>query len=476
MYSQCPDCLARFRVTADRLRAARGRARCGRCGRAFDMLDRLSDELPVASTVASEASATLEPAAPPVMDALTEADTELADAARAELTVGAGHSGEEYHFSAEDVEKVFIDARDWQRQYGTRAASAGASDLAVADASQLVVDEPQGIEDITLEGLKVDIASGTGESTHLEAEFDYVEDEYGREDAVEPPSDTDLEQEVEEVELDSTSRLRTLDQVPDLAYPVDSDEVRPATDDERQFYQALIERRDLPVAAPASALARGTVAAARAPTAMRSAQRTSPTGRRADIRPPRSGDDELPDFDLAIDEAATRGPGSRWLAFGSVLLALTLAAQLTHHFRHDIARHPQAGPALRRLYALIGEPLSPNWDLDAFEIKQWGPTQDVAPRSALVVRAGLTNRADHAQPYPLLRLEFEDRFGAGVARRDFTPGEYLKSAAQAARQLAAGETTEAELSVVAPGADAVGYRLDVCLREDAGGVRCAHAE
>ncbi len=442
------------------------------------MLDRLSDELPVASTAAAEASATLEPAAPPVMDALADADTELADAARAELTVGVGHSGEEYHFSAEDVEKVFIDARDWQRQYGTRvgAASAGPSDLAVADPSQLVVDEPQGIEDITLEGLKVDIASGTGESTHLEAEFDYVEDEYGREDAVEPPSDTDLEQEVEEVELDSTSRLRALDQVPDLAYLVDSDEVRAATDDQRQFYQALIEGRDLPVSEPAAAVARGTVEAARAPTAMRSAQRTPPTGRRADIRPPPSSDDELPDFDLATDEAATRGPGSRWLVFGSVLLALTLAAQLTHHFRHDIARHPQAGPVLRRLYALIGEPLSPNWDLDAFEIKQWGPTQDVAPRSALVVRAGLTNRADHAQPYPLLRLEFEDRFGAGVARRDFTPSEYLKSAAQAARQLAAGETTEAELSVVAPGADAVGYRLDVCLREDAGGVRCAHAE
>jgi hypothetical protein len=94
----------------------------------------------------------------------------------------------------------------------------------------------------------------------------------------------------------------------------------------------------------------------------------------------------------------------------------------------------------------------------------------------LVVRAGLTNRADHAQPYPLLRLAFEDRFGAAVAQRDFTPDEYLKSPSQAARQLAAGETTEAELSVVTPGTDAVGYRLDICLREDAGRVRCAHGE
>lgn len=452
MYSQCPACLARFRVTAERLRAAHGRARCGRCGQAFDMLDRLSDELPVTSTAPLAAPATLEAATPPIVDALAEAETELTDAARSELTVGAEHGGEDYHFSAEDVEKVFIDARDWQRQYGTRigAASGGASDLAVADPSQLVVDEPQGIEDITLEGLKVEIANDAGESTHLEAEFDYFEDEDAGEDAVDQQSDTGQEQEDEGADLDSTGRLRTLDHVPDSAYPGDAHEASPATDHEQRFYQALIEGRDLPTAPAAD--------------------------RWADARRSPSGDDELPDFHLRTDRAATRRLGSPWLALGSALLALTLAAQLTHHFRQDIARHPQAGPALRRLYELIGQPLSPNWDLDAFEINQWGPTQDVAPGSALVVRAGLTNRADHAQPYPLLRLEFEDRFGAAVAQRDFTPGEYLKSSAQAARQLAAGETTEAELSVVAPGADAVGYRLDVCLRGDAGGVRCAHAE
>ena len=45
MYSQCPECLTRFRVTAAALRAARGTVRCGRCGIAFDALPRLSDTL-----------------------------------------------------------------------------------------------------------------------------------------------------------------------------------------------------------------------------------------------------------------------------------------------------------------------------------------------------------------------------------------------------------------------------------------------
>ena len=46
MYSQCPSCKARFRVTAATLRAAHGRGRCGHCGHSFDVLAHLSDELP----------------------------------------------------------------------------------------------------------------------------------------------------------------------------------------------------------------------------------------------------------------------------------------------------------------------------------------------------------------------------------------------------------------------------------------------
>ena len=56
MYSQCPDCQTRFRVTADALRAARGTVRCGRCGSAFDALERLTDSIPSAAADASSPS------------------------------------------------------------------------------------------------------------------------------------------------------------------------------------------------------------------------------------------------------------------------------------------------------------------------------------------------------------------------------------------------------------------------------------
>jgi predicted Zn finger-like uncharacterized protein len=46
MYTQCPECLTIYKLRADALAAARGRARCGSCGAEFDTLATLTDELP----------------------------------------------------------------------------------------------------------------------------------------------------------------------------------------------------------------------------------------------------------------------------------------------------------------------------------------------------------------------------------------------------------------------------------------------
>ncbi len=399
------------------------------------MLERLSDELPAIPEDSSRA-VTAEPRTDATRAragaSLEQAEAELASVVESDPAEEAEEPGpEDYHFSAEDIEKVFIDARDWQRQYGARPGATQEPEPTESDDSQFVVDEPAGIEDITLEGLKVEIESENGESTHLEAEFDYIDDE---EDHRASQKDEDAE---------------------------------------TGFYRALLEGRELPTGVASATTAASSASAPVAP--LGAGLRATPADRWSEARRSRV-DDDLPDLDLSRAPSPQLQPARLWLALGSGILILALAAQAAHYFRQDIVRHPQAGPALRRVYELIGQPLSPNWDLDAFEVRQWGPTVDVAPGAPLTVRASLTNRADHAQPYPLLRLEFEDRFGAAVAQRDFAPAEYLKSPPQATRQLAVGETTEAELSVVAPGTDAVGYRLEICLREERGRIRCAHGE
>jgi predicted Zn finger-like uncharacterized protein len=372
MYSQCPECQARFRVTAAALRAAQGTVRCGRCGSAFDALERLSDEIP--------------PVEPPESPVIRDAAAAEEPAARIEPIPA------EFHFTTEDLEKVFIDARDWQRQIAPAAAGADQPGTEVSDggAPLVVVEEPARVEDITLEGERISL------------------DEIPSQDEVPPSIRIEQDDEALEVELA---------------------EVGPP---------APVEPR------------------------LRPARREEPAPLAAD-----EATEEAP------AESSRRGLRTFAWSVGSLLLALVLAAQLVHHYRQDLARNPQAGPMLRSLYERIGHPLEPHRDLGAFELLQWGRAQEPGAPGQLRVRASLRNRADFPQPLPLLRLELENRFGAPVAAREFEPEEYLKDPAQARRLLDAGAAAEAELVIADPGQDAMGYRLDVCVRESASRLRCA---
>jgi hypothetical protein len=115
--------------------------------------------------------------------------------------------------------------------------------------------------------------------------------------------------------------------------------------------------------------------------------------------------------------------------------------------------------------------LPPSRDLAALELRQSGDDERGGGR--MVVRASLTNRASFAQPLPVLRLQFEDRYGVMIGTRDFEPADYAKDAASAGRLLAPGGSSEAELALADPGADAVGYRLEICQRESPTRLLCA---
>jgi hypothetical protein len=165
---------------------------------------------------------------------------------------------------------------------------------------------------------------------------------------------------------------------------------------------------------------------------------------------------------------------SRWLA-GSALLGLLLVGQLVHANRQSIVRSPTFGPALGAIYASLGAELSPAWDVRAYELRQWGAAADPGASGTLRVRASLLNGADHAQPYPLLRLTLQDRFGSEVAMRALEPREYLHSEPGSNDLLGAGQRIDAEIAIVDPGKDAVGFEIDVCLR-DPNGLKCANEQ
>ena len=153
-------------------------------------------------------------------------------------------------------------------------------------------------------------------------------------------------------------------------------------------------------------------------------------------------------------------------------LALLLAIQLVHTYRHSLARHPRLGQAIIGIYGALGVDLQPDWNLHAYEILQWHLGSDPTLPGTLKVRANLKNVAPFAQPYPLLKLVLEDRWGERVREREFEPAEYLDPATAPDRLLAPAQQATAMVSIVDPGPDAEGFRFDVCLRGRQG-VVCA---
>jgi predicted Zn finger-like uncharacterized protein len=153
-------------------------------------------------------------------------------------------------------------------------------------------------------------------------------------------------------------------------------------------------------------------------------------------------------------------------------LALLLAIQFVHTYRHSLARHPRVGPAIIGVYGAFGANLQPDWNLHAYEILQWHLGSDPTMPGTLKVRASLKNVASFAQPYPLLKLVLEDRWGESVREREFEPSEYLDPATAPDRLLAPAQQATATISIVDPGTDAEGFRFDVCLRGSRG-VVCA---
>jgi hypothetical protein len=156
------------------------------------------------------------------------------------------------------------------------------------------------------------------------------------------------------------------------------------------------------------------------------------------------------------------------------VLVVLLAGQIVNHYRHDLATHERLYKPLTRLYAALGIPLVPRWNLGAYDVRQLGASADNTNAGQITVRASVKNTAKQPQPLPLLRVTLQDRFGNRIAARDVPPTSYLPSAISPSSFLSAGQRVDAEMAFVDPGSNAVGFEIDACLPEPGGSIACAN--
>jgi len=178
--------------------------------------------------------------------------------------------------------------------------------------------------------------------------------------------------------------------------------------------------------------------------------------------------ESIPEF--ARDEEP-RG-GKLWIRLVLVLVAvLLLAATWAHSQRGKLLRHPAGEAVLGSFYSMFGIDAEPKWSPADFRAVKWEAVADPERPGQLVVAVDFVNKASFAQPYPIIRIALQDRFGRRVGRHDFAPEDYLEGYS-ADNKLPAEGRVRTTIEVPDPEAQAEGFRVDFCLEMPAQGLVC----
>ena len=81
-------------------------------------------------------------------------------------------------------------------------------------------------------------------------------------------------------------------------------------------------------------------------------------------------------------------------------------------------------------------------------------------KNALMVTVTIINRAEFAQPYPVVELRFLDVAGEIMAARKFNPHDYLKESWHRQSIMQPARPTSIQLEVIDFGEDVIGYEFD----------------
>jgi len=144
------------------------------------------------------------------------------------------------------------------------------------------------------------------------------------------------------------------------------------------------------------------------------------------------------------------------------LLALLLLFGQYLFFRFDaLSQQPSYRPLLGGLCSVIGCTLPGRSDIRQIRSSNLVVHSHPELAGALVVDVILYNSAAFAQPFPLLELEFSNLAGRPIAKRRFTPLQYLAGEMQGKLQMPPQIPIHIALEIADPGAEAVNYSLSV---------------
>lgn len=148
----------------------------------------------------------------------------------------------------------------------------------------------------------------------------------------------------------------------------------------------------------------------------------------------------------------------------SLLAALGLAGQLVYANFAQLAQsnyRPQLS-ALCEAVNVVGREhckLPPPQNLALIRSQGLNIYSHPTFANSLLVDALIINQAVFEQPFPVIELEFHDHNGRAVARRRFTPAEYLAGELRGAEFMPSQQAVHINIGILDPGATAVNYEM-----------------
>ena len=121
---------------------------------------------------------------------------------------------------------------------------------------------------------------------------------------------------------------------------------------------------------------------------------------------------------------------------------------------------------------MIGQPLTPDWDIKGWRFETTKGSTDENDE-LLTIYSRIGNNSEDALPYPLVHVALTDRFEETIGSRVLEPGDYLAGDGDPRALIMAGNTFDAVISIESPDMDATGFKLNVCYRLASGQLRCA---
>jgi predicted Zn finger-like uncharacterized protein len=168
----------------------------------------------------------------------------------------------------------------------------------------------------------------------------------------------------------------------------------------------------------------------------------------------------LADVDVTLP-AKTSSPQRTWpWAVGSLLLLLVLLLQIAYFLRVDIAaRLPGIKPAMTRICEQLNCSLPLPQKIDMLSIESSELEADPAQASIITLHALLRSHAPYALAYPSIELTLTDSQDNAIARRTFTPAQYLGSGEVETQGFPANRESTIKLHLNTADLKPAGYRL-----------------